>query len=60
MLEFSFRFALSYFLGRLDQVEILGKVGKELDGMSIEKFSSSFVSDYNGKGRVVFIDKLKI
>jgi len=36
--RFFFEFAISFFLGLSDQVEILGKVGKELDGTSLQRF----------------------
>jgi hypothetical protein len=31
--RFFFEFAISFFVGPSNEVEILGKVGKELDGM---------------------------
>ncbi len=48
--RFFFEFAISFFLGLSDQVEILGKVGKELDGTSLQRFFFYFfflVSNYH-------------
>jgi len=40
--RFFFEFAISFFLGLSDQVEMLAKVGKELDGMSMQRFFFSY------------------